>query len=152
MARTLLKAKGRRLGWSFAPVPHHVLESQEYAALGASAVKLLMDLYAQYRGANNGDFTAAWSYMKKRGWRSKDTLGNALAELLEAGWITKTRQGGKHVASLFAVTWKPIDHCGGKLDVAPTHVASNAWRRKTVTLPAGQCGPVSGSVRKGNWF
>ena len=36
------------------------------------------------------------------------------------GFIIITRQGGRNRASLFAITWKEIDECKGKLDIDPT--------------------------------
>ena len=66
--------------------------------------------------------------MSARGWKSKDTLYRARDELIENGMILLARQGGKHQCSLYAVTWKPIDECGGKLDVPATTVAPGYWR------------------------
>lgn len=74
MGRTLSKAKGRRSKGTFAALPHAVLESPKYAALPPRAVKALLDLYAQFRGVNNGDLKAARSVMQPRGWRSKNSL------------------------------------------------------------------------------
>ena len=128
MANSRRKAKGRRDNGSFVAVPHAVLESDTYAKLSASAVKLTLDLYGQYKGSNNGDFAMAWSMMSKRGWRSKDTLYRARDDLLDNGIIIKTRQGGKHQCSLYAVTWQPIDECNGKLDCSPTNVAPGYWK------------------------
>lgn len=56
-------------------IPMSVLNSRAYCTAGAHARMLLFDLFAQYRGDNNGDFCAAWKVMKPRGWRSEDTLG-----------------------------------------------------------------------------
>jgi hypothetical protein len=66
--------------------------------------------------------------MQERGWHSKETLQNALEELRHYGFLTLTRQGGRNLCSLFAVTWWAIDDCGGKLDVGETRVPSNEWR------------------------
>lgn len=142
MSRTLRKAKGRREAGSFAAIPSVILESEEYAKLSAPAVKALLDLFAQFRGSNNGDLTAAWSIMKKRGWRSKDSLYRALRGLLDKGWIIKTRQGGKHKCSLYAVTWKAVDACSGKLDVAPTAIPLNTWKNQNRGPHPGQIGPA----------
>ena len=109
-------------------MPHEVLNSKAYPSLTPAAVKLLLDLGAQYRGTNNGDLCAAWTVMAKRGWRSKATLTRALRELEGKGFICKTRQGGRHRASLYAVTWRPIDECGGKLEVRATRTAPGYWR------------------------
>lgn len=130
VARTLKKSKGRRESGSFVALPHAVLGSDEWADLSAHAVKLLLDLYGQYKGNNNGDLTAAWSILKARGWRSKDTIYRALDELIAKGWVIKTRQGGRHIPSLYAVSWQAIDECGGKLDVAATNTAPGTWKNK----------------------
>ena len=123
------RLKGRAdSGWFFR-MPVAVLDSENYKALSFKARALLLDMGAQYRGANNGDIAAAWSIMRRRGWKSKDTLQRALAELLAAGMIEQTRWGGLHCCSLYAFTWLAIDECGGKLDVAATKVASQGWRK-----------------------
>ncbi len=129
MTRTRFKAKGRRDSGSFASVPHAVLECEAYTRLGGWAVRLLLDLYSQYRGKNNGDLSMVWSLMNSKGWRSKDTLYNARDELIENGFVVLTRQGGKHRCNLYAVTWKPVDECGDKLDWPSSPVALGWWKR-----------------------
>ncbi|WP_231734527.1 hypothetical protein [Noviluteimonas gilva] len=113
-------------------MPVEVLDSPAYCALSFKARALLLDLGAQYRGNNNGDMAAPWSWMKMRGWKSKDTLRRALLELLTSGMIEQTRQGGLHCPTLYAVTWLGIDECGGKLEVQSTSVPSGRWRRQVV--------------------
>lgn len=126
--RTREKFKGRRnTGWFFR-FPVEVLDSPGYRALTFKARALLLDLGAQYRGNNNGDLAAPWSWMKERGWKSKDTLKRALDELLAAGMIELTRQGGLHCPNLCAVTWLGIDECRDRLDVKPNPVPSNLWK------------------------
>ncbi len=131
MTLTRIRAKARRESGSFAALPHEILDSPEWAKLSVHAVRALLDLFAQYRGENNGDFSATWSRMQKRGWRSKDTLYRALRELQTKGWIVKTRQGGIHRCNLYAVTWRPIDHCNGKIDVTASRVALGTWKNKS---------------------
>jgi hypothetical protein len=149
MARTRLREKGRREHGHYITIPTSILESREYAELSARAVKLMLDLYGQYRGFNNGDFTAAWAVLKYRGWSSKATLYKAIDELIGRGWIIRTRLGGRatlganRICSLYAVTWKPIDYCGGKLEVAPTKKQSDAWKNAEATPPADRIGPQS---------
>jgi hypothetical protein len=67
--------------------------------------------------------------MKRRGWKSKDTLRRAVLELLAAGMIEQTRQGSLHWPTLYGFTWLPINECGGKLDVRASPVPSNRWRQ-----------------------
>ena len=111
-------------------LPHAILRHQNFVALSPYAIKLLIDLYMNFNGKNNGDFCATWSLMKKRGWRSEATLNNALKELMYYGWIVCTRQGGKHRASLYAVTFRAIDECGGKLDTPETATAPANWKEE----------------------
>lgn len=121
-------AKEKREAGGFAPLPYLVLRSTSFAGLCPHAIKLLMDLLAQFKGDNNGDLCAAWKLMKARGWRSRDTLNKARRALLDGEWIVVTRQGGRRRATLYAVTFYAIDECAGKLDVRSTHSPLSAWR------------------------
>lgn len=122
------RMRGRRDAPSFSMLIHAYFESPEYAELTARAVKALVDLYCQFRGSNNGDLCAAWATMSKRGWTSHSQLAKALDELLSRGWISITRQGGKHVATLYAVSFLGIDACGGKLDVSACPTPAHTWK------------------------
>lgn len=90
---------------------HAYWQSQQYAKLSPRAVKLLVDLFSQYRGSNNGDLTTAWSVMQERGWRSKHLLHKARKELERRGWILRTRQGGINAPTLYALTFEGINDC-----------------------------------------
>ena len=129
MARTRLKAMGRREDGNFLRVPAAVLDSENFCALTTKAKALILDLGARYNGHNNGDLAAPWSWMRERGWRSKGTLHAALMELRAFGMIELTRQGGLNGPSLYAFTWLPIDPCKGKLEVAPSRTASGKWKQ-----------------------
>ncbi len=125
MALSRSKTKGRKdAPRGFAGIPRHVMDNLDYIGLSGNAVKLLNNLAYQYRGKNNGDLTAAWGYMHNRGFKSQATLHRATQELLTANMITKTREGmfmnpgGK--CCLYALTWLPLNECGGKLDIPPT--------------------------------
>jgi hypothetical protein len=102
--------KGNRVGEPFVALPYSVLNSKKFTALSAHAVKLLIDVAAQYRGDNNGDLSTAWKLMQPRGWRSEETLHRAKLELVEAGFLFETRKGHRpNVCSLFALTWAALD-------------------------------------------
>jgi len=136
----------------FLMFPYAVQQSRNYKKLSAQAVKLLVDIGIQYNGRNNGDLCATLSFLKKYGWKSSSTLAEKLDELLYYGFIEKTRQGGKHRCSLYAISWKPINECDGKLDVRETRVASNKWkidydtwvpkRKRKNSSSASQIGPI----------
>lgn len=127
-SRNRIKAKGRSESGGFIAIPHAVQDSANWRQCSATAIKLLCDMARQFNGRNNGDLTGALSVLRKRGWSSPDTITWALRELRHYGLLQLTRQGGLHGASLYALTWKPIDDCGGKLDCGPTNVATGAWR------------------------
>lgn len=129
-----LRATGRRETGSFTAIPHAATSTRKYASLSAWGVKLMLDIASQYTGKNNGDLTASWTVMSTKGWRSKGTLQRAVDELQAVGFITRTRQGGRHVCALYALTWKPIDEClnrttrQSKLDVPPTVTPPGGWQ------------------------
>ena len=104
-------------------LPYEVLDSDDYLKLKASSKQLLIDIFRQHNGRNNGDLSASFKLMRARGWTSKSTLNRALNRLLASGLIIKTREGwfqGEHASrcALYAVTWLGIDECPGKdLDI-----------------------------------
>ena len=133
MSVTPFKAKGRkgdksgRTAHSFVMFQHRMLKDKAFLALTARACKALLFLAAQYKGTNNGDLTIAWTIAKDQGWTSNGTLRRGVKELIRAGFVIQTRQGGRNRCSLFALAWFPIDPCGGKLEVAPGKIAPNDW-------------------------
>ena len=105
----------------FFHLPAVITSHIDFISLSPHAIKLLVDLGTQYNGRNNGDLCAAMNILKNRNWTSNDTITKKLRELEDKGWITKTRQGGLGMGpNLYALTWQPINECGGKLDVSPT--------------------------------
>jgi len=125
MARSRLKAKGRKDGGRFAMLPDAVLRSPEYHQLPGGAVRVLLALAAQYNGNNNGNLCAALTVVRNYGLNSSDTVSTNLRRLEQASLIVRTRDGmfcgGASTCALFALTWRPIDACPGKrLTVAPT--------------------------------
>lgn len=109
-------------------MPHCLLASHVYISLSAHAIKLLIDLLAQFKGFNNGDLCLAWTIMKKRGWKSRDTLNKARLELLDCELILVSRHGDRKRATLYALTFYAIDECNGKLDIKATERPVSTWR------------------------
>jgi len=126
--RNWLSSPERREHGGFAALPHCLLASLVYINLSAHAVKLLNDLLAQFKGLNNGDLCLAWTIMKKRGWKSRDTLNKARKELLDVELILISRHGDRKRSTLYALTFIAIDECKGKLDVKETNTPPSTWR------------------------
>jgi len=133
-ARQLLeRTKNRRSSGAFVPIPVSIAMHPNYMMLNGSAVKLLLDMCFQLhfkKGGpdNNGDISIAWTIMRERGWRSKETIRRAELELLYYGFIELTRQGGRRKCNLYSVSFFAIDACEGKLDVKPTNIPRNLWK------------------------
>ena len=102
--------KGRRDYGRYYNVPHAVTNTYAYCSLSVYAFKLWHDLLLQYDGRNNGRIDAIFSKLENRGWKN-GTLYRSLGELIEKGFITKTRQGGigamKATCSLYRFTHLP---------------------------------------------
>jgi hypothetical protein len=147
MARTLFKARGRKgngktTSHSFVMFQHRILQDPSFMALSAHACKALLFLASQYGGSNNGDLTIAWKVAKAKGMSANGALQRATRELVEAGFVITTRQGGRNRCSLFALSWFPINECDGKLDVPATNIAPNTWlfKNRMSEPPRVQCG------------
>lgn len=129
----LERTKNRRAAGAFVPIPVSISRHPNYINLNGNALKLLLDMCFQLRfkeggAVNNGDVSIAWSLMRVRGWKSKETLRRAELELLYYGFIEMTRQGGRNRCNLYAITWLAIDECGGKLDIKATRAPRNCWQ------------------------
>jgi hypothetical protein len=118
----------------FLHLSNALLDHPDFIALSGDALKLLVCIGRQYNGYNNGDLQASLKCLKPYGWNSNRALTQARRELLERGWITKTRTGGLGMGpDLFAITWQPIDECSGKLEVKATLTAPRSLRDKSTT-------------------
>lgn len=152
MGRAAERRKQRSRGGGFAGIPREVMRSDQYARLTFKAKALLIEFAFQYKGTNNGDLSCAQKLMKHRGFPARSTVSEACEELEEAGFIERTRQGGRNQCNLYALTWQPIDECRGKLDARPTNKPSNRWCRpptdrggKTSGMPENQATLARGS-------
>lgn len=113
--RTRAREKGRTDG-PITLIPHSILNCPAFISLSHTARALLLEFARQYNGhTNNGDLCVAHRLMGPRGW-ARNTLERARRELECKGFIVRTRQGGRNQPNLYAITWKPINDCGGKLD------------------------------------
>lgn len=112
---------------SYTPLVHVVLDS--IALMGAShtARSLLLELMRQHTGGNNGHLHLAQGWLRKRGWKSGDTIQRAKLELIERNLIVQTKQGGLNIGPCrFALTWLPITNFVG-LELRPSEYHKGAW-------------------------
>ena len=116
-------------------LPISVLDSKTYQALSFSARAMLIDVFSQFKGENNGSLVACDKFLKPRGWRSKATIFKTINELRESGLLILTRQGMRpNKASLYGVAWfglgKRVDV--SKLDINGRMFESerHAWKAK----------------------
>jgi len=87
-------------------VPTQILNDERYVELSIYARTLLMDIYSQYNGNNNGQLIATWNFLKSRGWVSRDTIYQKTKELLESGLLILSEPGGQRKATLYSVTFE----------------------------------------------
>ena len=129
--RVRRQRQGRREEGSFNKLPKAVTKALQKKCISPFGYKLLIDLFEQFNGFNNGDLSCSFSVFHNKGWKSKVTLTKTKRELIQSGFIEKTRQGLRSppTCDLFAVTWLPIDDCNGKLEVESTRVASGLWNK-----------------------
>jgi len=137
MARSRLKAVGRRDSGTFVPLLTAILQSVNFQTLSPNAKNLFLCLLSQLNFGeggtrNNGDLCATHTIAKKWGIASKETLKKVIDELLERGWIEQTRvvvfsTGDRNKANLYAITYLAIDDCGGKLTA--TRAPSSKWKQ-----------------------
>ena len=98
----------------FIALPWSVVDSPAYMNLSLSAKCLLIEIARQYKADNNGRLIATYSYLRKRGWVSADTITRAKRELINAGFIYETVMGHRpNKASRYALTFFTIDKLPG---------------------------------------
>jgi hypothetical protein len=145
MAHSREKSKGRRISGNFLALPHVVMDSEDYRMLSGSATKVLQCLMRQLKASNNGDLSATFGQVSAWGIGSKSTLAAALDELMTKRLIQRTREGRflkpGGCCALYAVTWRPIDDCGGKLEVSPTSTAPRKFTLERAQNPVQKLYP-----------
>lgn len=105
-----------------------ILDSEAYADLTFSA-RALLDVLGRQLGVpnNNGHLLTAYSYIKKFGFDSDRTVTRATKELIEHGFLFKTKTGGyQRGVGKFAVTWMPLSTDLNGL--SPNGFKPNTWR------------------------
>lgn len=143
MARGKFKGSGiKRDGRTFVALPTVVLDSPGYRALSHTARSLLVDIARQYTGHNNGKLVACAKYLAPMGWKSNNTVQNALQQLLACGLVVETRKGGfPNTAAWYALAWCDLDQ-GEALDINPAQ-----YRRGGYLQPPEVPAPTSRTAK-----
>ena len=111
------KSRISQVGGDFVRFPALLYKSDAYLNLKTVSQQIFMFVCTQYNGRNNGDLTCTPTAMRDK-YRMKvsdKTVYRSIQELLNAGVLLRTVQGGKHKASRFAVSIFAIDD-GGDLE------------------------------------
>lgn len=129
------RIEGGKARWGrtrFVGIPHAVLTHEGFSEVSGRALKLLFALQSQFVGSNNGHLTATARRMRKFGFRSKDSLAKSIQELIDFGYMVRTRSQERRLPALYAITWLPINKApkGQPYDAGITHSdeASDLWR------------------------
>ena len=127
MARKNQKRPLEAITGRYGAIPNNVMDSPAFMGAGHTAKALLFELMRQHTGINNGHYQLSFSWLKKRGWNSRDVIQRARAELIDRGLIIQTRYGGLNSGpSLYAVTWLQISNFVG-LDIQQSNYHPGAW-------------------------
>ena len=111
----------------YSAIPHTVSDSTAYKGASYPAKSLLFELIRQHSGKNNGHLHLTFSWLQGRGWKSRDVIQRARAELVERGLLILTRQGGLNIGpSRFALTWLHISNYVG-LEIQGKDYHPGAW-------------------------
>jgi len=128
MAKSYKQSKAKRDGDRYLALPHVVIDSPSYRALGYPARALLIDIARQYTGSNNGRLVACAKYLKPLGWNSNDTVTRALAQLKESALLIETRMGMRpNRAAWFALGWYQLDAVPG-MDIDPRTYRTGGYK------------------------
>jgi len=125
----------------FVPMPSEWFDTPEFRGLSPMATKIFLAAWLQFNGKNNGDISLHRKLVAAWGCTGERQRTKAIAELLNAGWLIRTRRGGLRMGpDLFAVSVKPIDPCINpktglsKHDMKPGAGYSHLWRSSRADL------------------
>jgi hypothetical protein len=154
------KSRGAKIGGRFCALPHSVIHTREFVDLSGSSTKLLILMFAQFSGGNNGRLVAVADYLGPLGWKSKSMTKKCLDELTATGLLVQTRYGHKNKAAWFAIGWLPLDvtlglECVSAATyrrfvgsaIAPLAGQSKVPNAPKVRASVARFAPTSGSVK-----
>ena len=118
-------------GHPFVALEHRIIDSPAFADLKHSSVRVLLAICRQLIKDNNGHLQATFTWCKRFGVGSENTLTDAVADLIAHGFIYRTKSHGANgVWARYAVTWLPIKKSEG---LFISGFKMFAWRDWTMT-------------------
>ena len=98
----------------FVAIEHRVLDSEAFADLKHSSVRVLLAIARQLTKDNNGHLQCTYRWCVRYGIGSDNTLADAVADLIAHGFVHRTRSHGANgVWASYAVTWLPVKKTEG---------------------------------------
>ncbi len=92
----------------FLKLDQPIYKSVEFQNLSMAAERVLWQLIQKHNGYNNGAIPAGQkTLMGRPGLKSPKTIGNAIGELVEAGFIVITRKGRENRCRCIGLRWLP---------------------------------------------
>ncbi len=116
----------------YAQLEHRIIDSEAFANLSGSGIRLLTLLIRQITYANNnGHLQATWTYCRKHGFNSQNTLASAIKELIAHGFVYRSRSRGPNKRwARYALTWMPLSKDTEKLFLQGfTRDAWKCWQK-----------------------
>ena len=115
-----VNATGRNDAEQYMGISYVMAHSPAFRSLSGAALKVWIELRSRYNGRNNGRLTLSWDEAAHLLHMGKSTIGRALEELKEKGFIVMTKPGHWYgrMATEWAVTDRPLDG----------HLATRAWK------------------------
>ena len=111
---------GRNDTEQYMGISYVMANSPAFRSLSGAALKVWVELRSRFNGRNNGRITLSWDEAARLLHMGKSTIGRALEELEEKGFIVMTRRG--HWYGRMATEWAVTDrHLDG-------HLPTNAWK------------------------
>ena len=98
----------------FVALEHRVIDSEAFADLKHSSVRVQLAIARQLTRDNNGHLQATYSWCQRYGIGSDNTLTDAVSDLIAHGFIYRTKShGASGVWAKYAVTWLPVKKSDG---------------------------------------
>ncbi|MCH8930351.1 MAG: hypothetical protein IIA98_05475 [Proteobacteria bacterium] len=115
-----VNATGRNDAEQYMGISYVMAHSPAFRSLSGAALKVWIELRSRYNGRNNGRLTLSWDEAAHLLHMGKSTIGRALEELKEKGFIVMPKPGHWYgrMATEWAVTDRPLDG----------HLATRAWK------------------------